>query len=106
MQQLINKKRIKYDDIESNKYYYLRINLENEITELYILVKEKGKSQYEKECICYYPVKVRNDNMDWVDCNIQSDDDDIILTKKEINSRSKEIMIFEPKDYLIFNYFL
>ena len=93
--ELTNKKRIKYDNIESNKYYYLRINTEDETADLYIKVKEKGILHITgEESIAYWPIKIRNDNMDWIDYSIQGEDDDIILTKKEINSRSKEIMIF------------
>lgn len=62
------------------------------------MIKEKGLLRiYNVEGIIYSPIKIRNDNNDWIDFNNDNydDDGDTILTKKEINARNKEIMIFE-----------
>ena len=96
--QLTSKKRIKYNEIESNKYYYLRIDIDDEPNDLYILVKEKGLLRINNlEGIIYSPIKIRNDNNEWISFNKDEYDDggDTILTKKEINAHNKKIMIFE-----------
>lgn len=92
--QINNKKRIKYNAIENNKYYYLRFD-ENETGDLYILVKEKSLSY-----ITYLPIKIRDENNEWFDFAIDridfgDKDNKFILTKKEINARNNKIMILE-----------
>lgn len=44
--QLTSKKRIKYNEIENNKYYYLRVDTEDETSDIIYLDKRKRITSY------------------------------------------------------------
>lgn len=96
---LSEKKRLKYDDIILGKHYYVKVDNEEEHMYLYILVINKGKlPMHGFDGINYHCEKILEDGENvWKDCKNSNDydDDDNFLTKKEINSRNKEVMVFE-----------
>jgi len=96
--ELSEKKRLKYDDIISGKHYYVKVDNEEEKAYMYVLVIYKGNSLiYDMNGITYIIKKILKDSENnWEDYNNDNgDDDDNFLCKKIINSRNKEVMIFE-----------